>query len=105
MNDPHTKSMGLFLQIAGVAFALWAGVVAWGVRSFSNQMESIYNDVKNAAVADAAYHIAMERRVTVLEESQKLQDSDRNRLREELDIHMTEDQQRWDRAEREARRR
>lgn len=57
----------LLLACLSVAFGLWAGVVAWGVRRISAQLESIGEDLRTEAQRLNLYIVQTETRLAVLE--------------------------------------
>jgi hypothetical protein len=50
-----------------LAFGLWAGVVAWGVRRITNQLETIGTDLKEESRRLNTYITQTEARLAVLE--------------------------------------
>ena len=51
-----------------VAFTLWAGVVRWGVKRISDQLETIGNDLKSERQKLNQYIVQTEARLAILED-------------------------------------
>ena len=55
------------VSFLSVAFGLWAGVVAWGVRRITGQLENISKDLRDEAKKLNSYIVQTEARLAVLE--------------------------------------
>ena len=62
MND------SIWLALLSIAFAAWAGVVAWGVKTLTNQLDSLGKHAERLSGAFHDYTKSMEGRVSSIEE-------------------------------------
>jgi hypothetical protein len=85
MNEANNA---LLMKIISIAFAAWAGVVAYGVRSIITQIDTIHTESVAAAIKTSDYMVGIERRIAALEEYQKVQDSKREKIADDVDTLM-----------------
>lgn len=57
-----------FNTVLAGSFGLWAGVVAWGVRRISGQLDTIGTELKTESEKLNSYIVQTERRLAVLED-------------------------------------
>lgn len=67
MNEIST-----LLSFLSLAFGLWAGVVAWGVKRISNQLDGIGKDLREESRRLNQYITQTEARLAVLESINKV---------------------------------
>ena len=66
------ESHEVVLSLLSLAFGLWAGVVAWGVRRISTQLDNIGKDLKIESEKLNSYIVQTETRLAVLESVNKV---------------------------------
>ena len=64
-------STAAVLSVLSLAFGLWAGVVGWGVRRITSQLDRIGRDMRAEAEKLNSYIVQTETRLAVLEEKHK----------------------------------
>lgn len=72
------ESTDQLLSLLSLAFGLWAGVVAWGVRRISTQLTEISRELRREADKLNGYIIQTEARLAVLENINRIQNDKGN---------------------------
>ena len=67
------ESTDQLLSLLSLAFGLWAGVVAWGVRRISTQLTDISRELRRESDKLNGYIIQTEARLAVLENINRIQ--------------------------------
>jgi len=66
------NEISTLLSFLSLAFGLWAGVVAWGVKRISNQLDGIGKDLREESRRLNQYITQTEARLAVLESINKV---------------------------------